>query len=281
MILRNIKLFFRDKVGVFFSFLAVIILFGLYVLFLGDTVVKGLGDMPGAEPLMMSWIMAGIIAIAAITTTMGAFSTMVEDRSKKISKDFYASPIPRWKITASYLISSIIIGLIMTLLTFVFAQVYIIIKGGEILAIKPMLLMLAYIVLSVVSSSSMVFFLVSFFKSQSAFSAASTVLGTMIGFLTGMYVPIGSLPGAIQWVIKLFPISHSVALIRQVLMKVPLSVSFANMPPQALEEFQKTMGVYYWFGDVKLNAFSSILILIATTIVFFGLSVLNMSRKNK
>lgn len=281
MILRNIKLFFRDKAGVFFSFMAVIILFGLYVLFLGDTVVKGLGDMPGAEPLMMSWIMAGIIAIAAITTTMGAFSTMVEDRSKKINKDFYAAPVARWKITASYLISAIIVGLIMTLLTFVFAQVYLVIKGGEILALKPMLLMLGYIVLSVISSSSLVFFMVSFFKTQSAFSAASTVLGTMIGFLTGMYVPIGSLPEAIQWVIKVFPISHSVALIRQVIMEVPMSVSFSNMPPQAMEEFQKTMGVYYWFGDTKLNALASILILVATTIIFFGLSVLNMSRKNK
>ncbi|MDF2686761.1 MAG: hypothetical protein K0S55_1944, partial [Clostridia bacterium] len=34
--IRNLKLFFRDKSGVVMSFLAVFVILGLYVLFLGD-----------------------------------------------------------------------------------------------------------------------------------------------------------------------------------------------------------------------------------------------------
>ena len=36
---RNIRLFFRDKTSVFFSFLSVLIIVGLYALFLGDAQV--------------------------------------------------------------------------------------------------------------------------------------------------------------------------------------------------------------------------------------------------
>lgn len=280
MIKRNLKLFFRDRTGVFFSFLAVIILFALYLLFLGDTVSQGFA-FPDAQLAATCWIMSGIVAIATVSTTMGAFGIMVDDRSKNIDKDFFASPIARWKITADYLLSAISVGLMMTLLTFVFAELYILSKGGALLELVPMVQMLGAILLSVVASCSMIFFLVSFFRTQQAFSVASTVLGTMIGFVTGMYVPIGVLPEAMGWVIKLFPLSHSVALMRQLLLQAPLAAAFANAPTHAVEEFQKTMGVYYWFGEAKMSAGGSIAILVLTTLVFFGLSVLNMSRKRK
>lgn len=46
------------------------------------------------------------------------------------------------------------------------------------------------------SSSSIVFFLTTFLRSQNAFSAASTVIGTLSGFLTGIYVPDGQPAGS-------------------------------------------------------------------------------------
>ena len=49
---RNIKIFFRDKANVFFSLLAVLIIIGLYVFFLGKNLTSGLGDSPGAQYVM-------------------------------------------------------------------------------------------------------------------------------------------------------------------------------------------------------------------------------------
>nr|NLJ02159.1 ABC transporter permease [Bacillota bacterium] len=69
---RNLKLFFRDRASVFFSLLAVFIIIGLYVLFLGDMVMMDLEGIPGARFLMDSWIMAGLMAVTSVTTTMGA-----------------------------------------------------------------------------------------------------------------------------------------------------------------------------------------------------------------
>ena len=81
---RNIKIFFRDKANVFFSLLAVLIIIGLYVFFLGKNLTSGLGDSPGAQYVMDSWIMSGVISVSGVTTTMGAFAVMIDDRANKI-----------------------------------------------------------------------------------------------------------------------------------------------------------------------------------------------------
>ena len=47
---RNLRLFFRDRLNVFFSLLGAIILFGLYTLFLGNLQTDDLANaLPGAD----------------------------------------------------------------------------------------------------------------------------------------------------------------------------------------------------------------------------------------
>lgn len=279
--IRNLKIFFRDKTSIFFSLLAVFIIIGLYVLFLGDTLVDDFKALPHADFLISSWVMAGILAVTAVTTTLGAFGIMVDDRSKKIMKDFNSSPIKKSQLTGGYILSSFIIGVIMTIITFILIEIYIVSSGGELLSFINILKILGIILLSVISSSSLVFFIVSFFKSQSAYTTASTVIGTLIGFITGIYIPIGILPESVQFIIKIFPISHAASIFRQIMLIDPINSSFANAPTSAIESFNIEMGTYFQFGDFTTNISTSIIVLIVTTIVFFLLSTLNISRKNK
>ena len=83
--IRNLKVFFKDKSSVFFSLLAVFIIIGLYALFLGDVWTSSMSDIAGIRFLMDSWIMAGLLAVTSVTTTMGAYGIMVQDREKKIT----------------------------------------------------------------------------------------------------------------------------------------------------------------------------------------------------
>ncbi|MEZ4358122.1 MAG: ABC transporter permease [Eubacteriales bacterium] len=278
---RNLKVFFRDKSSVFFSLLSVLIIIALYVLFLGDTLLQNMNDVPSARFLMDSWIMSGLLAVTSITATMGAFGIMVEDQAKKNINDFYAAPLKRRDIAAGYILSSFLIGIIISFITFVLSEIYIVSYGGEILPFWSIIKVFGLIFLSVISSSSMVFFMVSFFKSNNAFSVASTILGTLIGFLTGIYIPIGILPGAIQFIIKIFPVSHAGVLFRQILMDVPLSTSFGNAPIETVSSFKEEMGIVFKFGDTQVSTLTHILVLIATAIVFYGLAVFNISRKSK
>lgn len=110
---------------------------------------------------------------------------------------------------------------------------------------------------------------------------ASTIIGTMIGFLTGIYLPLGQLPSTVQYVVKVFPVSHAAALFRQVLMEAPINATFANAPQEAITEFENTMGVTFKFGDTLISPYVSIGVLILTAVIFFLLALLNISRKKK
>lgn len=278
---RNLLLFFRDKSAVFFSLLAVFIIIGLYALFLGDVWASEYKEIANIRFLMDSWIMAGLLAVTSVTTTMGAFGTLVSDREKKMIKDFYSSPISRKSIAGGYVVSAFLIGCIMSVVAIVLVEIYIVASGGKLMSALALLKVLGLILVCTFSNTAIVFLLVSFFKSNNAFATASTVIGTLIGFMTGIYVPIGSLPDAVQFVIKVFPISHAASIFRKVIMDVPLSEAFAGASTETVIEFKKMMGVSYYFGDNEVSAWMSILILMVTTVICFGLALWNISRKKK
>lgn len=279
--LRNIRIFFRDKAAVFFSLLAVFIVIGLYALFLGDVWVANFAHVPGAKFIMNSWIMAGILAITSLTTTMGAFGTMVDDHTKKIGRDFSASPISRHAIAGGYMLSALVVGVLMSLVALVAAELFILIQpGGRLLSFLQMMKVLGLILLTAAMNTSIVMFIVSFFKSQSAFAAASTVVGTLVGFLTGTYLPVGTLPQGVQYVVKLFPVTYASSLFRQVFLETPLGEAFGAAPAQELDSFCQLMGITMRFGDTTVSPGASILIMAGTAVLFFGLTVFKL-RKGK
>lgn len=278
---RNMLLYFRDKTVVFFSLLAVFILISLYVLFLGDMISNNLPDFPSKKGLLISWFSAGILAVTSMTTTLGSFGNLVEDRATKVYMDFYSSPIARGKLVGGYILSAIFIGVMMCMITFIISALYLFMTGEVLLSVGKIIAVIGVIVLSVVSSGSMVLFLVTFFETSNAFAAASTIIGTLIGFLAGIYIPIGSLPDYIQIVVKLFPVSHAAALFRQLLMEPSIIEAFSNAPTEIKETFQLDMGVFYEINGGRISTLFSVVYLIGTTILFFFLSLFVMKRKNK
>lgn len=276
---RNIVLYFRDKTAVFFSLFAVFILIALYVLFLADLTAEGIPEFPSKDALLISWFIAGILAVTSMTTTLGAFGILVEDRANQRTMDFFAAPIPRTKLVAGYIFSAIFVGTFMSVVTFIIADIYLLSTGIGLLSLSKTIKVIGIIILSVFTSGSMVLFIVSFLKTSNAFSAVSMVIGTLLGFLAGIYIPIGNFPDYLQFIVKLFPVSHSAALFRQVLMESYLVEAFTNAPIGIKETFELDMGVFYKVSGKGISKFSSIIYLILTTILFFSLSLLNMKRK--
>ena len=169
----------------------------------------------------------------------------------------------------------------MSVAALVVAEVYIIADGGKLITLIPLLKLFGVMLLSVFAGSSMIFFIASFFKSNNAFATASTIIGTLIGFLTGIYIPIGSLPSAVQTAIKIFPISHAGALFRQIMMAEPMSISFKNAPLEAVNGFKQVMGVVFYTGGKELSPLANIMVLVATGVVFYILAVIRVSVKKR
>lgn len=108
---RGIKLFLKDRAGVFFSLLAPLIVLLLYVLFLADVQLQSLRsylvDLPVSDELagafVDGWMLAGAVSVACITVPFSAQSIMIKDKETGSLADMLVSPVSRRIIQLSYL----------------------------------------------------------------------------------------------------------------------------------------------------------------------------------
>lgn len=273
---RNLTLFFKDRTAVLLSFLAEFIVVGLYILFIRKNMIESFSQVENIEILMDVWMSAGILGITSVTTTMGAYGIMVDDKTKRINKDFATSPIRRFSLLGGYMSGAVVIGLFMSVFLFLVSAVYILHKYQVQLGDGQGIKLFMLLGLVTISNSSMVLFIVSFLKSSNALASCCTILGALIGFLTGIYLPMGNLPDGVQWLVKCFPVSHGVVLLRQILMEPLIKDVFGNVESNAAKAFMDFMGVRYLWDGVTVTFVDSMLILGIATCVFFAITIIKI-----
>jgi len=281
--IRNMKIYFRNKSTIFFSFLSMLIIIGLYTLFMGDMQINQLkvttGSTEGLTWLVNGWIMGGIITVNAVNITLASLNVMIEDKERKYIKDFMVAPIKRSHIVISYILASIIVGSIMTLISFIFAEIYIVINGGQLLNIISTIKVIIGIIVSVIAISSMSFYVYSFVNNEKTLSVILSIVGALIGFLAGVFVPIGIMPEFIQKAIKLFPITYSATMLKGILIDDPSKLAFANTSNEVLEGYNVMMGNVLFVKGHEVSYGAMITVLLITAIIFFGLSILKISKQ--
>jgi multidrug/hemolysin transport system permease protein len=269
---RNMKVFFRNGSAVFFSFLSVIMTMALYGLFLRSLNVEG---QPVEYARMLdTWIVAAVLVIATFTTTLGAYGTLVEDKVLNIESDFIVSPIKPSERILGYLVSTSSIGVLMSLVSLLVGQLYILIYGGAFFSFITFLETLGLILFSVIVNSSIIFFIILFVKNSSVFATVSTIIGTLIGFVIGAYVPMGVLPKVMQTIMIFIPLTHAGVLFRQVLMADSLDIAFEGAPIEKRLETEQMFGSKIFLGNTEIQPWVSVVILISTFVLFFVLSLL-------
>jgi multidrug/hemolysin transport system permease protein len=280
LVKRNLLVFFRDRAAVFFSFLSVLIIIGLYGLFLADMQVSGIkelaGDVPGIRFLVDSWIMAGLLAVNTVTVSLGALAIMVRDQDKKVLRDFMVAPLKRTAIVVSYILSSLTIGGVISIAGLALMEVYIVISGGELLSFVALLKVLGVTLLSCLTSTALMFLITTFVRSMSAFSTISSIVGTLIGFVAGVYVPMSMMPAAVQSVVPFFPTAYTAALLRQIFMEKPIGEVFAQAPSSALADYQEAFGVTYKLGGETVSPELMLAYLVGLTLLLIVLGVVRV-----
>lgn len=283
LVQRNYKIFLRNKTNVFLSFLTVIIVISLYVIFLQklqldsiETVVPVTNEI---KVMVNEWMVSGVLSITAVTTTLGVFGIYVRDLEMKANADFLTTAVSRPAIQFSYCISSLLIGFVFTLSAFICCQLFLAASGGSFFSWAENMQIIGLIGISVLLSSVLNLFIVLFVKTQSAFATVNTIIGTMIGFLCGVYVPIGVLPGFVQKIIYLFPVSHGTMLFRNIMMGDSIEKVFPS--EEAAREYMIMFGVQYEVGGVLIKPWMSILFMIGAILIAGAAAVIIFARKNK
>lgn len=279
LISRNRKVYTRDRLAFFMSFLSVIILILVYQVFLGqlqiDAIKEALGsDTASSDTIKMVnyWLISGLTTIISMTSTLGAFGVMVSDKEKKLSEDFKVSPISNFKVELSYAIFAILFGIILTMFSCVFAIG--IFNGLSSLldySVMDYLKIFGIVSLSTVLSAAIVLPILAFIRTSSAFTTLSTIVGTFIGFISGVYLSIGSVGETLQQVMTWFPMTQVNALLKQVLMKDSIAQVFDSAPSSAVNEYKESYGVVLQnaSGDHLSNSFmlSYILVIILALLI--------------
>lgn len=282
---RNLKLYFRDRALVLYSLMSVFIIIALYALFLGNTMVESIQQHAAAKAgvrfLTDSWLMSGLILVNAVNVPLIMLNTMVVDRWSGRLRDFTTSPIRRGCLGAGYLISSWVTGILMELLTIALAEVYIVARGGEWLSPPRLIGAVLAASLCVAAYSCVFFFITLFFESPGAFSALCTVVGTLIGFLGGIYIPIGSLPDYVQRVMQWIPVTHSAALLRDIFVAAPMDALFHGAPQAIRDSTAREFGIQVSFQGHVLSDGWLVAITLLTGAVFLALSLLKTAHMHK
>lgn len=97
----------------------------------------------------------------------------------------------------------------MTLVILAVGQLYLLTQGNAVMTLSETGETLGNVALSSLAFAAMASFIVTFLRSTGAFAALSTVVGSVIGFLAGAYIPVGTLPDDIVNVINALPFAHS------------------------------------------------------------------------
>lgn len=282
---RNNKVFRRDKTQVFFSLLSVIIVVVLYAIFLQKMQIDAIEQVAKVTPAMVTmvneWLVAGLLSMIAVTSTLAAFGIAVKDIESKATADFLTAPVSRATIQFSYVANSFLIGIIYSLIAFIGCEIFIFSTGGSLLGFAEFAKVLAILLLSVSLASVVNVFLVLFVNTQNAFSTLGTLVGTVLGFLCGVYVPVGVLPSFAQNLVMYFPISHTTVLLRDAFMSNSLMTVFDGVPATDVEAYKINYGVVYDINGHLLSSTTSIIIILVTIVALSISSIMIFKKKNK
>lgn len=277
---RNILLYLRDYAAVFFSLLSMLIVLALMVIFLGnmnsENVVDALAELGGvrdtaadkanADYLIQMWTLAGILVVNTVTVTLTVTGEMVEDQVSNKLVSFYVTPVKRIKIAFGYIFSAWIVGTVMCLFTLAAGEAYMVFQGHSLLPAGSLLKLSGFIFLNAFVYSAISYLLALFVRSSSAWGGLQTIVGTLVGFVGAIYLPVSMLPDGVMKVLKCLPVIHGAAMMRELCIQDALDKTFYGLPQAASEIFKEQMGVTIQMGGSEIGLADQILFLL-----FYGI----------
>ncbi len=278
LIKRNTLIFLRDKTAVFFSLLSTIILLALYFLFIGQQYTNGLE--PYGEDVMTylgtSVMMGGVLVINTISLALGVMGNIINDLQERKLDAFLVTPVKRYKIILAYFITSVLVTSVLSILMWALTIVYVGVMSGHWYPWTTIIQVIGLLIYYTFLSASLMIFLTTLLKSVNAFGALSGVLGTFIGFICGIYMPLAVLGDTMVYVASIFPFTHMTILLKQVLLKDPYSL----VPIEVVNNLDSSFGtkeIGVFGQEVPMVWLMLASVLIAVLLLFFAYR--NMSKK--
>lgn len=292
LVRRGVKIFLSDKMSVFLSLLAPLIILFLYLMFLGDiqydsvkSALEGIEVRDEAvHAFIDGWMLAGVLATSCITVSFCAQTVMIADRERGAVQDMLTSPVKRGVLSVSYLVVNFIITLVLTTAVAIVALIYLAASGWYLNG-TDIGKLIGILLLSVLSASLFSTIVSMFIRTQSAHGGASGILSAAIGFFIGAYMPMAMFPKAIQYIVLFIPGTYSAGIFRNIFMRGSLNGIMQSIPtPVAAEVKSQLMDSFSMNMDAFGNTIGEATMWAAfavTIAIFILLYILNQIVRTK
>jgi len=259
LVRRDIKIFYRTKGNIIFASLSVMILLTLhFIIFRSmytDSWESIFSMIPGLKVsrenilwLVDNMMFSAILPVGAVTISITALGLMVADREQNVINDFLVSPIKRNDLLSSYLVSSFLVGFALLLGFIAFFAVYFRIVYGVTFSLPQLGYSLLVTIGALVFANTFILLIMTFLKTQQSLGAFGTILGTLLGFVSGAYIPVGMFGDTVSTIFSSLPFLQLTVLVRQAFLSELESVT--PLTHDMLSgEIARSFGLELWFGN--------------------------------
>ena len=287
---RNIKVFFKDKGMFFTSLITPIILLVLYVTFLAkiykESFVESLPEEMTVPTSLIdgtvgAQLFSSLLAVVCVTVAFCSNLLMVQDKISGAQKDFYVTPVKKYKLALSYYIGSLLTTLIICFVATLACFGYMAIVGWYLSFVDVLLIFLDVVLLTMfgVALSSIINI---FLSTNGQASAVGTIVSAGYGFICGAYMPISQFGVGLQRFFMFLPGTYGTALIRNhSLSGVYREMSNQGFPAEVIEGIKDSIDCNLYFFGNKVSTGTMYGVLIGSIAVLIGVYVLIMYLRSK
>ena len=257
LINRHIKLFLKSPTNILLSFLSSLVILSLYFLFIRDFTIKAVseyGFVSNYNDLFVDRLMtSGLLIVIGATSVLSIIFIFVKDMYTGIIKDFLVTPHSYIKIVYSYFLATFIISMIITLSIYTFIELFFIYYYHNINSFKTILYSILIITSSNIISSLLILIIALFINNFNSFATFQTLYGVVIGFFTGVYIPIGYYPTIIRNIFFYFPLCQTTSLLRNINTHNITNNILNNYPSNTHHILYETFGINLTFNNFTIN----------------------------
>ena len=283
LVIRNIKLYFKDK-GMFFSSLITpIILLVLYGTFLRNVYYDSFTSALTAagatvSDKLISGFVAGelvssLLAVSCVTVAFCSNLIMVQDKITGARNDLMVAPLKKSILAMSYYLATLFSTLLICFFAAAICFGYIAACGWY-LSVDDVVAVIRDIVLLVLMGTAISSLVNYPLTTQGQASAVGTIISAGYGFLCGAYMPISQFSKGIQKVMAFLPETYGTSLLRN----HTLRGTFAEMeakgfPAQVIEAMKDSVDCNIYFFDKKVSLGAMNLVLFGTIVLALGIYI--------
>lgn len=274
--LRNIKLYFKDKMTFLVSLITPLILLVLFIAFLKSTyedsilsIIQGFDlDQSLIDALTGGWLFSSVLATSCITIAFCS-GMMVIDKINRANIDFMVSPVKKSTLQLSYVLANLFSTFIITFVLLIVGLIYLACVGFYITFVDILLIVFGIIITSLFGTI-LANIIWTFSHSQGVVSGVCTLVSALYGFICGAYMPISTMGQGMQYFVSLLPGTYATVLFRQGFLNSVLNRMRETLPQGMINGIASGLDVKMSFFGHDVSTLALILVISISTIVLLG-----------